>query len=195
MRLYAQTYTISGYVVDEETGETVIGAAVVVKGTYKGCITDVNGFYHLSELTSGKHILEISHLSYETRSIEVIIEDKGVILPDISIPPKAIELKEVSIVEVKPDDFGNTKIDISHIKLQAATIQSIPTAYKDVFRAIKYMPGIEGSSYFSPLYSARGGDPGENLVLLDGATIYNPYHSVSGQGLFNLYAIKEGDRY
>jgi len=41
------------------------------------------------------------------------------------------------------------------------------------------------------LYSARGGDPGENLVLLDGVTIYNPYHFVPGDGLFKLYAIKD----
>ena len=193
VNIWGQTYPISGYVVDKETGETVIGASVVWKDQYKGCITDLNGFYHLTGLPPGKLTIEISHISYETTTKEITITDKGIVLPDIAIQPKSIELEEVSIVEIKPDDFGNARMDISHLKIQPSFIQSIPTAGKDVFKAIKYLPGIEGGSQFSPLYSARGGDPGENLVLLDGVTIYNPYHSLTGQGLFNLYAIKEVD--
>ncbi|MBN1182962.1 MAG: TonB-dependent receptor [Bacteroidales bacterium] len=188
-----QTYAISGYIVDKETGETVIGASVVWKEQYKGCITDLNGFYHLTGLPPGKHEIEISHISYETRKKEITITDKGLVLPDIAIQPKSIELEEVSIVEIKPEDFGNARMDVSHMKIQPSLIQSIPTADKDVFKAIKFLPGIEEGSQFSPLYSARGGDPSENMVLLDGVTIYNPYHSLTGQGLFNLYAIKEVD--
>lgn len=191
--IHGQTYTISGYVIDEETGETVIGASVVWKEQYKGCMTDLNGFYHLTGMPAGKHILEISHLTYETKQMEIEVIDRGIILPDISIKPRAIELEEVAIVEIKPDEFGNARMDVSHIKIQPSLIMSIPTAGKDVFKAVKFLPGIEGGSQFSPLYSARGGDPGENMVLLDGVPIYNPYHSVTGLGLFNLYAIKEVD--
>jgi len=63
----------------------------------------------------------------------------------------------------------------------------------DVFKAIKYLPGVEATDPFSPLYSVRGGDPSGNLVLLDGVTIYNPYHYATADGLFNIQSVKDID--
>nr|MBP7461949.1 TonB-dependent receptor plug domain-containing protein [Candidatus Delongbacteria bacterium] len=62
--------------------------------------------------------------------------------------------------------------------------------HNDVFKAVKFLPGVESVDPISPLYAVRGSDPGENLVLLDGVTIYNPYHFITATGLFNNYAIK-----
>ena len=187
--LHAQTYTISGYVIDKKTGETIIGVNVIVRGTNRGAATDLNGYFRITGLPPGKYTLDVSHIAYQLNSIEVTIQNKGLVLDDIPLQPKAIELEEI-VVTGQKSEVADVEMEISHREMTPKAIRSIPASRGDVFRAVKYLPGIEGVDPISPLYSVRGGEPGSNLILLDGITIYNPYHFVSASGLFNLYAIK-----
>jgi len=187
--LTGQTYTVSGYVIDESTGETLIGANIIVRNTEKGAATDGNGFFRITGLSSGSYVLKVSYIGYEQKKVPVNVGNKSMVLPEIALTPRALDLEEI-VVTGERSEVADEKIETSHIQITPRAIQSIPANRSDVFKALKYLPGISGVDPFSPLYSARGGDPGENLVLLDGVTIYNPYHFVSSSGLFNLYAIK-----
>jgi len=185
----ATSFTVSGYVIDAETGETMIGVNVVVAGEKKGTTTDGNGFFRIAGLAVGPRRLSISNIGYEKKEIEIHIDDRSLVLDDIPLQPRTIELEEV-VVTGESSQMADISVEASHRQLAPKAIKSIPAGRDDVFRALKYLPGIEGVDPFSPLFSARGGDPGENLVLLDGVTIYNPYHFVTASGLFNLYAVK-----
>ncbi len=187
--LFAQSYTVSGYVIDEKTGETMIGVNVVVKGTVKGAATDNNGYFSILGLAQGTYTLEISFVSYEKKELPVTILDRSLVLEDIPLSPRAIEAEEV-VVTGKQSEITNVKIEAGFREISPEAIKSIPASRGDVFRAVKYLPGVEGMDPFSPLYSVRGGETGENHILLDGVTIYNPYHYTTASGLFNLYAIK-----
>lgn len=188
-KVYAKTFTVSGYITDAETGETLIGANVVIYGQNRGAATDRNGYFRIAGLSSGKYRLVISYIGYEKKELQITILNKSLILKDISLHPKAIDVQDI-VVTAKRSEFSDIEIETSHLKISPRAIKSIPTSNDDVFRALKYLPGIEGIDPFSPIFSARGSDPGENMVLLDGVTIYNPYHFVTASGLFNLYAIK-----
>ena len=188
----AETHTVSGYVVDGETGETIIGAHVVVRSERKGAATDLNGYFRITDLAPGTHILDVFHIGYEKCTVEIVLQDKGLVLEDISLQPRALEMEDIVVTEQKSEG-ADVEVETSHRGLTPKAIRSIPGTRGDVFRAIKHLPGIEGVDPISPLYSVRGGDPGENLILLDGVTIYNPYHFVTGSGLFNLKAIKNVD--
>ena len=181
--------TISGYVVDGTTGETVIGVNVVVKGTNRGAATDGNGYFVIPVLEQGDYTLEIMHIAYEKKTLAVQLRNKSILLDNISLKPKVIELQNVSIVAEK-SELADLSIEAGHRTVTAEAIRRIPASRGDVFRAIKYLPGVEGVDPVSPLYAVRGGDTGENLILLDGVPIYNPYHYVNSSGLFNVYAIK-----
>ena len=171
----AATYTVSGYVVDRTTGETVIGVNVVVRDQWMGAVTDGNGFFRIGGLPAGRVVLDISHIAYQPAAVSVLIENKGLVLADVSLQPKTLEMKEM-VITAQKSDLSDGRIDTGYRKMTPTAILSIPDQRKDVFRAVKYLPGIEGVDPISPLYSVRGGDPGENLVLLDGVTIYNPYN-------------------
>lgn len=187
--LSAQSYTISGYVIDKESGETMIGVNIVVKDHGKGGASDGNGFFRITDLSAGKYIFEFSYIGYKTKEVEINLAQKSLLLGEIALQPEAIKAEEI-LVTAKSSQIADRAIEPGHLEITPQAIKSIPSARSDVFRAIKYLPGITGVDPFSPLYSTRGSDPGENLVLLDGVTIYNPYHFVSGAGIFNLYAIK-----
>ena len=189
----AQNKTVSGYVVDADNRETIIGATVVVKGSTKGVSTDINGFFQLSGLKTGEYTLVFSHLSYQGIEKKIKIENEGLLLNEIELQPLVTTLNEISVIGIKPDRVGDKEIETSQIELTLKAIESIPTARNDVFKAIKYLPGVEATEPFSPLYSVRGGDPGENKVILDGVTIYNPYHFAISSGIFNVQTIKNID--
>ena len=105
--------------------------------------------------------------------INILLKIQSLILNDVSLKPEAVKLHEIVVVGEK-SEVADVTIESSHLELSPRAIKSIPTSRDDVFRAVKYLPGIEGIDPFSPLFSVRGSDPGENLVLLDGVTIYNP---------------------
>lgn len=189
---FAQKYTVSGYVSDNETGETIIGAAVSVEGKNSASVTDINGYFRISGLEKGKYTIRVSHISYREKKIEITVEG-SVLLPVTVLEPESHQLYEVSVVGAKPDEVADKEIEISHHEISPKTIQAIPRAGNDVFAAIKYMPGIDNTEPYSPLFSARGSDPGENAILLDGVMVYNPYHSLSSSGMFNMQTIKNVD--
>ena len=191
--IYAQHYTISGYIVDKESRETIIGATVVIQGTTKGAATEIQGYFQITGVESGSYTLLISHVSYQPSSRKIMLENKSLLLDEIPLIPNTQILDEISVIGVKPNEIGDKEIETSQLQLTPKAIESIPTARNDVFKAIKYLPGVEGTEPFSPLYSVRGGDPGENRVILDGITIYNPYHFASSAGTFNVQTIKNID--
>ncbi len=191
--IYSQNNTISGYIIDENTGETIIGATVLLKGTLNGTISDINGFFTLSKIPDGKINIKISHISYNTQDLNLDIHQKNTILNSIKLSPDLKSINEVAIVEIKPDEIGDKQVEISQLEITPKAIQSIPTARNDIFKAIKYLPGIGDGETFSPLYSARGGDPSENMVMLDGVVMYNPYHYVTASGIFNVQTVKKID--
>ncbi len=185
----AQTYTVSGYVTDEKTGETKIDANIMIIGHNKGDATDGNGFFRITGLLPGSYVLKVSYIGYREKEVSITIKNRSLVLEDIALQPQALEHEEI-VVTGKKSRIADVEVETGHKTISPKAVKSIPTSRDDVFQAIKYLPGIEGTDPFSPLFSARGGDPGENLVLLDGVTIYNPYHFVTSSGLFNLYAIK-----
>ena len=189
----SQSLTISGYVSDGNTHETLIGATIQVKTENRAAVTDGNGFFSITGIKKGDYILVISHIGYRPEEINLKVENKGIVLKDIYLTPAPLSLEEVSIVALKPDKIADRTVETSHHELTPEMIQSIPTAGKDIFAAVKYLPGIDRTEPFSPLYTVRGGDPGENGVMLDGVMIYNPYHSSITSGIFNTMTIKNVD--
>jgi hypothetical protein len=189
----AQTHTISGYVTDNITRETLIGVTVIVKDTKLGTTTDGNGFFRLSGLKPGQYFLQFTYVGYQKQEKKVLVTNKSILLDETSMIQKPVALEGVTIIGMRPDSVGDKEVETSQLKISSRTIQNIPSARGDVFKAIKYLPGIEATEPFSPLYSARGGDPSGNLVLLDGIAIYNPYHFTTADGLFNIQSIKDVD--
>lgn len=186
-------YSVSGYITDKKTRETLIGATVQIKGETKAAVSDKYGYYSLTGLKTGKYTLVFSHIGYANIETNIEITNRGLVLEEVQLKQIPLKLDEVSIIAVKPDEVADKSIETSHIGVTPQMIKSIPTAGNDVFAAIKHLPGVDGTETFSPLYTVRGGDPGENAVLLDGVTIYNPYHSSITSGIFNSLTIKNVD--
>lgn len=183
--LFAQNYTISGTVTDGKTGETLIGATVVLKENGKGAASNVYGFYSVTSET-GTFTLVASYLGYDDYKQTITLDKDQRI--SIALSPKTITTKTVEITGERNDD-NVTKTTMGQIKLDINTIRSIPVfmGEVDVLKTIQLLPGVKGGSEGNAGFYVRGGGPDQNLILLDEATVYNAGH------LFGFFSVFNGD--
>ncbi|MBI9068199.1 MAG: TonB-dependent receptor [Salinivirgaceae bacterium] len=192
--LIAQRNTLSGIVYDSQSGETLVGATIQIQEkTPKGTATNVNGFFSLAGIETNTVTIITSFIGYENKTQTIQFPDNHKTFIEIRLKPSTVEIDQINVVEAAPDIIGDREIETSQHRLTPKAMKSIPTARNDVFKAIKFMPGIEATEPLSPLVSVRGSDPGENLIMLDGVTIYNPYHFMSSSGIFNMQTVKNVD--
>jgi hypothetical protein len=182
-------YSVSGHIKDAATGEELIGAAIVVDELGKGTVTNVYGFYSLS-LTPGFYQLRFSYIGYETQSRAIQLNRDQMI--DIELREDIQELREVTISAEGPKAHVR-KAEMGVSKLPIKSIKRIPTLMGevDVIKSIQLLPGVQASSEGASGFSVRGGNPDQNLILLDEATVYNASHLMGFFSVFNNDAVKD----
>ncbi|MDX9759214.1 MAG: TonB-dependent receptor [Bacteroidota bacterium] len=184
--------TIHGYVRDKETGETLVGATVLLSGTRMGTITNKSGYYALSDITPGKYTAVFSFLGYERHEVVVELKKRESRRIDIELASEAVRLEEVV---VERDRFDDTReITVSRFNIPIRQITKLRVGGEaDVFRSLQYLPGVLASSQISSGLYIRGGSPDQTLVLLDGSAVYNPSHLFGFFSTFNPDAVKDID--
>ena len=181
---------ISGYVRDKSNGETLIGATVFLKDTKKGAYTNKAGMYSISDIKPGNYTLKISSLGYKTFEQEIEVTLKNDIRIDFELEPSSVMTEEI-FIEAKRE-IDKRQITVSKVSVPTEQIKQIRIGGEsDVFRAIQMLPGVLTSSQISSGLYIRGGSPDQNLVLLDGSTVYNPSHLFGFISSFNSDAIKD----
>lgn len=183
-----QKSTISGYVKDAKTGETLIGASVYLKENNKGTSTNVYGFYSFT-VEKGKYTLVTRYMGYVEQAKEIVL-DKDLPI-NIDLQPKFIETQEAKVVGDKSgDNVRSTQMGKDVIEVE--TIKAIPAfmGEVDVLKAIQLLPGVLSAGDGNSGFYVRGGGPDQNLVQLDEATVYNASHLFGFFSVFNSDAIK-----
>ncbi len=194
MLALAQKNALSGIVYDSQTGETLIGATIQIEGLEgKGTASDLNGFFSFPGIEIQNIEFIVTFIGYESQVVAASFNKKNKLFVEIRLKPAAIELGQINVIELSANQIGDREIETSQHRLTPKTIKTIPTARNDVFKAMRFLPGVEATEPLSPLVSVRGSDPGENLIMLDGVTIYNPYHFMSSSGIFNMQTVKNID--
>jgi len=186
---FSQKHTISGYVKDQASGEDMIGASILIKEINKGTITNTYGYYSIS-VEKGTYTLVISFLGYAD-IVKKITLNKDLKL-DFSIEPTSFTTDEVVISAERTDkNIKNNKIGT--IKLPMESVKKLPAfmGEVDILKSIQLLPGVSSAGEGNGGLYVRGGGPDQNLVLLDGATVYNASHLFGFFSVFNADAIKD----
>lgn len=187
--LFAQKkHTVSGYIYDKQSGETLIGAIIQTLGSKQGTVSNQYGFYSLS-ITNDTASIQYSYLGYKT-IVEKVNSNKNIRL-DIHLNSSAIETNEITISADRMD--RNVKsTEMSRIEVSGEKIKQLPVILgePDVLKAITLLPGIKSGGEGSTGFYVRGGGPDQNLILMDEAVVYNPSHLFGFMSVFNTDAIK-----
>lgn len=182
--------TINGYVTDAANQETLVGAVIRIKGLKIGAVTNTSGFFSVTQIPAGKHTVIVSFIGYERQEVAVDLASGESRRITVSLKPAPAGSNEVIIRGEREDD--RREIAISRVNIPVEQLNQIRIGGEaDVFRSLQYLPGVLTSSQISSGLFIRGGSPDQNLVLLDGSTVYNPSHLFGFFSTFNPDAVKD----
>lgn len=187
------TYTISGFIRDNSTGETLIGA--IVQGEDPKFIARTNnyGYYALS-LPAGQHKLTFRYVGYAITEEVITINDN--MKKNVELIPNQNELEEV-VVSARKKNSNVESPQMGSFKFNTSEIRNIPVVFgeKDILKTFQLLPGVASGGEGSANFYVRGGGGDQNLILLDEATVYNSSHLLGFFSTFNSDAIKDVELY
>lgn len=180
-----QKYTVSGTIEDAATGEKLIGASVYEGKTFVGTATNVYGFFSIT-LPADSVQLVVKYIGYTPRVINMLLTH------DETMSIKLNPSTDLETVEIVAGARIEEQSQMSTIEVPIAQIKSIPALLGevDVLKVLQLLPGVQSGGEGSSGFYVRGGGPDQNLILLDGAPVYNASHLFGFFSVFNADAIK-----
>ncbi len=187
--IFANDFTIKGYVRDAATGEELIGAVIYIKEIKSGTVTNIYGFYSVT-LPQGKYSMSISFLGYKQELKEIDLRKNQTL--NINLTSFEHSIDEVKI-SAKRKDENVVSLEMSINKLQMKTIKTLPMLMGevDVLKAIQLLPGVQNGGEGTTGFYVRGGGVDQNLILLDDAPVYNASHVGGVFSVFNGDVLKD----
>ncbi len=181
-------YTISGYIKDAESGETIIAANIAVKGKSSGIISNQYGFWSVT-IAEGSYQIITSHVGYKPAIISLkLVADTTInisLLNGISLSDEVVVTATKRENNLKAAQMGKITLPIGQIKAVPAFLGEV-----DLLKVVQLLPGVRNAGEGSAGIYVRGGGPDQNLIMLDDAVVYNTGHLFGFFSIFNADAIK-----
>lgn len=192
IRAMAQDYVVYGHVYDAQTGESLIAANVYNPNTLRGTTTNEFGYYSL-KMSKDNASICVSYVGYETFSMKLPLAADTMIVVRL-VPNRT--LKEIVVTDNRPEvGVNSTRMGASTVPLDIIRNMPMMLSEPDVLKTIQALPGVQSGMIGSSGIHVRGGDPDQNLFLLDGMPLYNVSHAFGLVSVFQPEAIKNVDFY
>ncbi|MFM7662386.1 MAG: TonB-dependent receptor plug domain-containing protein [Bacteroidota bacterium] len=197
---FSQDVIIRGTLIEKSNGEAIISQKVKLlrndSTVITGAFTDENGFFSIPRVPRGKLIIKIESEIYSNTIYPIdVIDARGIL-------NFRFEMKKVGGVKVF-DEFVVTAAEkqkknevlTGTFKLDPKMISAIPntTAESDLIGSVSVVPGVVTTGDQGGQLYVRGGTPIQNKTILDGMTIYNPFHTIGFFSIFETELIKNVD--
>lgn len=186
----ATTGIIKGFVYDKATGEPVIFTNVLLLGTKIGVQTDVNGYFTITQVKPGTYTLFTSLIGYDTVKATININAGEVVTKKLFLGLQSKELASVEVSAHKTEKA--TQINAGSITVTPREMKLLPSAggEPDIAQYLQVIPGVVFTGDQGGQLYIRGGAPSQTGILLDGITVYNPFHSIGLYSVFETDAIR-----
>ncbi len=163
--------TLSGFVRDVRTGEVLPGATVYVPRLRKGTSASAAGVFTLPDLPAGAHRVRVSYVGYA--AVDTVLLTQS--------PRNVVALTPTSVLTPDVQIEGESAAQPGLTDIPPALLDELPTSFgeADMLQRLTWLPGIERAGEATGGLIVRGGEPDENLYLLDGAPVYHPWHAFS----------------
>jgi outer membrane receptor for ferrienterochelin and colicin len=183
---WAQHLSLSGQITDASTGDGLPGATVYLPDLEKGNVTNADGQFNLKGIPAGIYKVRISFVGYATLIKAIPI--KSDTLLNLALSPVQEQMEEL-VVEASAGTttYNSTLAGITHLKPEDIQSTVAMLGEQDLVKTLQLKPGVQSGSEGSSGFFVRGGQADQNLVLLDGVSIYNPSH------LFGVFSVFNSD--
>lgn len=175
---------VKGFILDKANGEAIPYATVKVDSSDFGAATDDKGFFNIPNLPEGNFSLTISYIGYESMKEVVEVKKGKTVNLKIQMSQASMELQSVEISAQKQRQRTETRVSVTSIT--PMEIHRLPTVggEADIAQYLQILPGVVSTGDQGGQVVIRGGTPIQTKFVMDGITIYNPFHSI---GLFSTY--------
>ncbi len=188
------TATFKGVVYDKSNGEPVPFCNVYFKNTTIGSNTDLNGFFNITRIPPGEYTLLITSFEFDTIQEKITLKPAEVLNKKYYANKGGIQLQEVEINTQATERTENTAVAIQ--KIDPVVISKLPSIGEpDIAQYLQVLPGVVFTGDQGGQLYIRGGLPVQNKVIMDGMTVYNPFHSIGLFSVFDNDIMKNADVY
>ena len=174
---------LKGTVTNPSTGEAMAGAEILVEELDLGTTTNDNGSYALI-VPIGKYTVKCQYIGHEPATQKIEIYDDGVL--DFGLNATSYSLREV-VVESSIDDKNVRSASSGIAELKVQEIRALPTflGEVDVVKSLLLLPGVSTIGEGAAGFNVRGGRIDQNLIQLNGASLFNTSHVLGFFSAFN----------
>jgi len=184
-------FSVSGKIKNRLSGQFLLGARIILdQNIDTACITDSSGFYSI-QLKPGYYTIKIVMSGYIEKVIQVNVDQT--VQQDIKLDPLPI-LKDV-VVFSKTNNINTPISGRELISMNAVDKTPLFFGEKDILKTIVLLPGVTNAGDGNTNFFVRGGAADQNLILYDGAPVYNPSHVFGFFSVFNNDVIKDATLY
>ncbi len=149
-------------------------------------VTSVDGQFLFTRVPAGGYRVEAVAFGYEGEPVRVDVEPGAVQQVTLMLMASPVSLGSIRVEGRRERTAFEQEVGTTRVELARSEIQQLPgLAEADVLRAVEVLPGVISTSDFSASFNVRGGAADQNLILLDGVPIYNPFHLGGVFGVFN----------
>lgn len=165
--------TVTGFVKDDYSGGPVVGVTVFIKELAKGAITDNDGSY-LINIPRGNFNIRFSCLGMKEISVNTRVYGSGKL--DVTMSESFISISEAVVTADRNNVHRRFEVGLE--KINMATFKLMPTTLgeTDLLKNMLLLPGVKTVGEGSAGFNVRGGAADQNLILLNGAPLFNPSH-------------------
>ncbi len=199
---FAQDFSIRGVLYSAEDGEPLGGEKIRLLRTDStaagGAYTDEDGLFNIGNVAKGEYILQIMAFGYEIKEVNVSVTKSSGNKDFTFEVKKDAKVKDIDAVQVSAEQRQKTReVLIGVNQLDQKGLERIPSTggENDIVAAFSVTPGVVTTGDQGGQLYVRGGTPIQNKILLDGMTIYQPFHSIGFFSIFETELVKSADIY
>ena len=172
--------------IDQHTGETLIGANIYSYPSKQGTASNSYGYFSMN-IATGMSLFTCSYMGYITDSLQIKINSDST--HNFYLSPQTESLKEI-VLKSKYSSVKSVQNSIVNIPVKQVKKMPALLGEGDVLKTIQLLPGVQSGNEGTSGFYVRGGGPDQNLILLDGVPIYNSSHLLGFFSIFNVDVIK-----
>ncbi len=188
-----QTGVVRGNVFEKGSGAPLAFATVQIVGTSIGATTDEEGFFSLAGVPVGRQKLIGSYTGFISQEVEIEIKKGQILYQKLFFEEQTTETGAVTITAQR--EIARTEIQISKVTVTPKEIKALPSTggQADIAQYLTVLPGVIFTGDQGGQLYIRGGSPVQNRIMIDGMTIYNPFHSIGFFSVFETETIRNVD--
>ncbi len=186
--------TIKGRIRFADSGEPVPAANVFLQGTGFGSSTNQQGEFIVKNIPPSIYTLRIRLIGYKPLAYTLDLQNGKVMNLEFELEPDVLQMQEIVATATREQHVISP--EISSFSMRARQISMMPSyGEHDVFQSLQMLPGVITTNEFKSQLYIRGGNSDQNLIMLDGGVMYNPFHFSGILSAFDVDAVDQVDFY